>query len=296
MSWRDAVVNWFPGHMAKGVKGIMRQLANVDMVLEVRDARIPLASVNPLLLQIASTFRHVVLLNKADLADVNELTKHQDKLLKFCNGNEPMLLSGTQATSQQLSKIKEIAKEVAKSKIRPMDPKPEVKIMIVGMPNVGKSTLINTFRMLAGGKTKAAKTGALPGVTRSVAGVISLFEEPKTYLIDTPGVMVPNVKDANTGMKLALTGMVKDEVVGIQLIASYLLHILNTYQRHEYVNEFGLDGPTEDIERLLDHVAVKIGALRHQAKRDHLVAAQYLVRAFRAGKCGRFVLDDLTHI
>ena len=141
---------------------------------------------------------------------------------------------------------------------------------------------------------KAVRTGALPGITRAVEGLVRVFDDPKTYLIDTPGVMVPNVKDSDVGMKLALVGSVKDDVVGIRVIAEYLLHTLNRLRCTVYVEMYGLGGPVEDIAVLLDAVAMRIGALRHQAKLDHQVAAFHFVKAFRMGKFGRFVLDDLT--
>jgi len=107
-------------------------------------------------------------------------------------------------------------------------------MLIVGMPNVGKSSIINTLRMSSGGKKKAAPTGAVPGITKSVGGLVTVYDSPKTYLIDTPGVLIPNIRDLEMGLKLTLTTAVKDDIVGIHEIAKFLLNTLNQSNPHLY--------------------------------------------------------------
>ncbi|XP_024982190.1 short integuments 2, mitochondrial isoform X2 [Cynara cardunculus var. scolymus] len=193
-------INWFPGHMAAATRAINARLKLADLVIEVRDSRIPLSSANQDLQPRLSTKLRVIALNKKDLANPNIM--HLLELVEL--------------------KLKEkIAKE------------PTLIVMVVGVPNVGKSALINCIHQVASSrfpaqeKKKRAKVGPLPGVTQDIAG-FKIALRPSIYVLDTPGVLVPTIPDIETGLKLALTGSVKDSVVGEERIAQYLLAVLNT--------------------------------------------------------------------
>ncbi|GKC16143.1 short integuments 2, mitochondrial-like protein [Tanacetum coccineum] len=196
-------INWFPGHMAAATRAINSRLKLADLVIEVRDSRIPLSSANQDLQPRLSTKRRIIALNKKDLANPNimHLLELVELKLKEKIANEPTLL-----------------------------------VMVVGVPNVGKSALINCIHQIASSrfpeqekKKKRAKVGPLPGVTQDIAGY-KIAQRPSIYVLDTPGVLVPTISDIETGLKLALSGSVKDSVVGEERIAQYLLAVLNTRQ------------------------------------------------------------------
>ncbi|OAY67026.1 Short integuments 2, mitochondrial [Ananas comosus] len=193
-------VNWFPGHMAAAARAIRHRLKLADLVIEVRDARIPLSSANGELQCLLASKRRVIALNKKDLANPNIM--HLLALVEL--------------------KLKEVISR-----------EPTLLVMVVGVPNVGKSALINSIHRIATSrfpvqeKVKRATVGPLPGVTQDIAGY-KIANQPSIYVLDTPGVLVPSIPDMETGLKLALTGAVKDSVVGEERLAQYLLAILNS--------------------------------------------------------------------
>jgi mitochondrial GTPase 1 len=169
------------------------------------------------------------------------------------------------------------------------------RMMIVGMPNVGKSSMLNALRQAGMQKGKAAKTGAQPGVTRKIGTTVKIAEATSEaegiYLVDTPGVFVPYVPNAESMLKLALCGSVKDNIIAPEILADYLLYHLNLRDASVYA-EYAL--PTNDIEMLLEAVARKTGRLQKGGVPDVDAAATWLVQRWRTGHLGRFVLDEIT--
>ncbi|RKP25239.1 P-loop containing nucleoside triphosphate hydrolase protein [Syncephalis pseudoplumigaleata] len=165
-------------------------------------------------------------------------------------------------------------------------------VLVVGMPNVGKSSIINALRRVGVGRGKAAATGAQPGVTRTVAGTIKVFEDPDVYLIDSPGVMVPRIDDPVTSLKVAVTGGIRDHLADEEIMVDYLLFRLNQLNNTRYVNLFGLECPTDDVHTLLARTAARIGAVRRGGETDTSAAAMYILRKYREGRLGRFTLDS----
>jgi ribosome biogenesis GTPase A len=163
------------------------------------------------------------------------------------------------------------------------------------MPNVGKSSLINSLRRVGVGKGKAAPTGAQPGITRSVVGTIKVLEDPTIYLIDTPGVMVPHIPQPVESLKVAVTGGIRDHLADEQVMVDYLLYRLNQFGSYDYATQYRLpDGPTNDYNLLLESVARRIGAVVKGGELDLTMAAKYFLKQFRLGKFGRYTLDDVS--
>ncbi|XP_074320496.1 short integuments 2, mitochondrial [Silene latifolia] len=220
------VINWFPGHMAAATRAIRSRLKLADLVIEVRDSRIPLSSRNEELQSMIADKRRIIVLNKKDLANPNILPKW---LRYFESSNQdclPINAHSKTSVKKLLGLVELKLKEVIARE-------PTLHVMVVGVPNVGKSVLINsihqisTIRFPGEDKMKRATVGPLPGVTRDIAG-FKIAHRPSIYVLDTPGVLVPSIPDIETGLKLAAAGSVKDSAVGEERIAQYILAVLNS--------------------------------------------------------------------
>ncbi|KAL6336787.1 hypothetical protein AAG906_036101 [Vitis piasezkii] len=219
-------INWFPGHMAAATRAIRHRLKVSDLVIEVRDARLPLSSANEDLQPSLSGKRRVIALNKKDLANPNIM----HKWTHYFDSRKQDCIS---INAHSRSSVKKLL-ELVELKLREViSREPTLLVMVVGVPNVGKSALINSIHQIATSrfpvqeKMKRATVGPLPGVTQDIAG-FKIAHQPSIYVLDTPGVLVPSIPDIETGLKLALAGSVKDSVVGEERIAQYLLAVLNT--------------------------------------------------------------------
>jgi len=164
--------------------------------------------------------------------------------------------------------------------------------MIVGMPNVGKSTILNFLRKKSGKGGNVAKTGANPGVTRHVSA-FKVSDKPLVFVTDTPGIMLPSNIGNEIGYKLAITGAIKDSILGEEILADYLLYTLNRFNALNYVKMFNLSEATENIDELLTAVAKRIGAKSHNGVWDFNLAARYLLSKYRSGDLGLLTLDDI---
>ncbi|KHN14966.1 Mitochondrial GTPase 1, partial [Glycine soja] len=207
-------------------RAIRHRLKLADLVIEVRDARIPFSSANADLQPHLSAKRRVVALNKKDLANPNIMHKWTH-YFESCNQNCVAI------NAHSMSSVKKLL-EVVEFKLKEVICRePTLLVMVVGVPNVGKSALINSIHQIAKSrfpvqeKMKRAAVGPLPGVTQDIAG-FKIAHKPSIYVLDTPGVLVPSISDIETGLKLALAGSVKDSVVGEERIAQYLLAVLDT--------------------------------------------------------------------
>ncbi|KAF9925954.1 Mitochondrial GTPase [Linnemannia zychae] len=260
------------------------------LVFSFTQQHIPLSSINHKFEPIAQKKDRLIVYNKSDLAHpdteatiTNAFKKYKGQDVVFTNADNDVNVKGI---------IKYLAKK-AKLSGTASEKELTTMVMVVGMPNVGKSSLINSLRRIGVKKGKAAPTGAIPGITRTVAGTIKVLESPKVYLIDTPGVMIPHIPDPVSAIKVALTGAISDHLFDEEVIADYLLFRLNQAQDYSYMKLFNIKEPTDDINVFLPQVAKYIGALKKGGEYNIPAAAQFLVKQYRLGKLGKFTLDDI---
>ncbi|ALC45992.1 CG17141, partial [Drosophila busckii] len=303
---RNQRINWFPGHMTKGMRQIQQKLRSVDCIVEIHDARIPMAGRSS---QFFDTITgngvkpHILVLNKVDLLG----PKQQRGIVKQLRDQQPELrnILFTNCKDQRNSGVLDIlpmaTKLVSESSRFNRSNSAEHNIMIMGVPNVGKSSIINVLRNVHLKKKSAARVGAEAGITRSVGERIKIQEQPLVYMIDTPGILQPSVTDDEMGLKLALVGCLPDHIAGEDLIADYLLYWLNKHRRYEYVDKLGLQGgPNDNITAVLADFAQQQGMF-HRVKQYNgqvevmtnlLAAARKFISYFRTGQLGAINLDE----
>ncbi|XP_041645672.1 mitochondrial ribosome-associated GTPase 1 isoform X2 [Cheilinus undulatus] len=296
------VAHWFPGHMAKGLKQMRASLKNVDCIVEVHDARIPLSGRNPEFHDSLGVKPHLLVLNKMDLAD---LSKKQDILRNLEKLGVRHVLF-TDCLKQRDDNVKRLMPKVLEIIGRnPRFNREENAnhcLMVIGVPNVGKSSLINSLRRTNLKKGRASRVGGEPGITKAVLTKIQVCERPIMHLLDTPGVLPPRIENVETGMKLALCGTILDHLVGEDIIADYLLFSLNRLEKFSYVERYNLQEPSDDIQHVLKRIAVKLGKTQRVKAitgvgnitvtvPNYTAAAYDFIRAFRKGELGKVMLD-----
>lgn len=299
------VMRWFPGHMDKAINRMQSLFKNTDCILEIHDARIPISGRNPRFNDMISLKPHVLLLNKYDLCDTSLKGKVLDKLHSM--GIENILFTNSLAFKSQV-----IQKDIIPVVMEAINSRPrynrenaiDYNLMVIGVPNTGKSTFINAVRrMHTTKKKKATKTGAIAGITRSVNSGILVHFDPEIYLVDTPGILTPNIPNIETGMKLSLCGCLPDHLVGEHYIVDYMLFWLNKHGYFSYVDKFGLTEPTENVWALLSQVAkhgqmvkklrdINSGHSNYIYRPNFQQAAQHVLRTFRSGELGYFTIDS----
>ncbi|KAF6201736.1 hypothetical protein GE061_004131 [Apolygus lucorum] len=296
------LLRWYPGHMGKGMKQMQQKLKSVDCIVEVHDARIPISGRNEQFRYTVSGLRpHILVLNKMDLADLSHEGVVRDYLTK--QGMSEVLYTNCKDLScSGLKKIvPTINRLILNSERYNRNEKEEFTVMVIGVPNVGKSSVINAIRNKYLKKSKAAAVGAIAGITRSVLTKIKVCQDPLIYVLDTPGILDPKVEDVETGFKLALCSSMNDHLVGIRHIADYLLYFLNRRGDFEYVHHLGLSSPLDSIEEVLINSAVNMGKTlkRKNAEGGYTIvpdidaAAYNFVKLFRTGALGKFLLDEV---
>lgn len=275
-------INWFPGHMAKTRREIKENLKLVDAVIEIRDARIVRSSANPEIDEICGSKPRIILLNKSDLSEVT-ITNQWVKLLSSDNIS---VISCNSVTGDGLKNIKPNLDKLLKEKHDKLKSKGIVnivdRVMVVGIPNVGKSSFINKMA-----KSSIAKTGDKPGVTKNKQWIKTKIG---IELMDTPGVLWPKFEDESVGLNLAFTGAIKDEIMDIDELALKLLErLLNGYS-DRLISRYKLNNIKDTPLENMDQIAKKRGAVISGGI-DYNRVSVMLLDEFRGGKLGPVSLE-----
>lgn len=280
-------IQWFPGHMAKARREVTEQLKLVDVVFELVDARIPYSSRNPMIDEVIKDKPRVVLLNKMDMANLNETKKwmqfFEDK------GFYPVLIDSKNGKNlSQVTKAAEIVTQEKFDRMRQKGLRPRaIRAMIVGIPNVGKSTLINRLA-----KKSIAKTGNMPGVTKKQQWI----KVGKTLeLLDTPGILWPKFEDQTVGKKLSLTGAIKDSIVHLDEVAIYGISFLQERDLATFNKHYNID-VTADTTYLevFDAIGRSRGLKLKGNEIDYESVVELIIRDIRNEKIGKYTFDHIS--
>lgn len=283
-------IQWFPGHMTRARRQIQDQLKLIDAVIELVDARLPLSSRNPMIDEILQGKPRLIILNKADLADA-EVTR---EWLDFFKKQGHVAFPVDASTGTGIKEIPTQLKILLKAKIdkqisKGINPR-AIRALIVGIPNVGKSTLINR---LAG--RSIALTGDRPGVTKGQQW-IKVGKEME--LLDTPGILWPKFEDMNVGYRLAVTGAVKEELLNVEDVAFFGLKYITKYYWAPFKERFELESeqPTnsdepDEIVAIMEEIGRKRGCIVSGGRVDLEKSCRIILRELRAGKLGRISME-----
>lgn len=277
-------LQWYPGHMAKTRRLIEENLKLIDVVIEITDARVPFSSRNPCFNDMLGKKPRLIVLNKCDLAD----KKITETWLEWYKKHEIKVIPVSCATGAGVNNITLAARDTIKDKLEREKEKGinrTVKAMAVGIPNVGKSTIINRLIGKSG-----AKTGDRPGVTR---GKQWLRLKNQIELLDTPGILPPKFENNDVALRLAYTGAIKDEIMNIELLAYSLLDYLKIHYTSELSARYKLsDISDKDSYELLDMIGRKRGCVISGGEIDSERAANLVIDEFRACRIGNISLES----
>lgn len=272
-------INWYPGHMKKTRELIQENLKLVNAAVEILDARIPVSSRNPVIDELIKNKRRIVILNKSDLSDgsANEAWVRYFK----AQGAETVCMNAlTGAGISDLFRVMNRMKdEINRDSVR----KKPLRAMIVGIPNVGKSSLINR---LAG--KKSAKTGNKPGVTR---GKQWINLQDQIQLLDTPGILWPKFEDKDTALKLSFVGSIKDEILDREDLTIELIKFMKNSYPELLVNRYNIDSVEGEPLEIMEAICEKRGFIMSGKRYDYARAARTVIDEFRSGKMGRITLE-----
>ena len=287
-------INWYPGHMLKTKKQIIEDIKLIDVIVEILDARIPVASQNPDIRQITANKKKIIDLNKSDLANENETKKWIQYFEK--QGNKTIATDSNigKGIKETLKAVQDIMQEEIEKAANKGRTNRNIRIMIVGVPNVGKSSFIN--RMI---NKKSAEVGNRPGVTKQKQWVrISSNIE----LLDTPGVLWPKFESEDVALKLAYTGTIKDELLDKVDIAYNLLKYLEKNNKNQLFERFKLTdedfnsiiSEEDEVLTLMNLIAKKRGAIVSGGEVDYEKVSSIILNDFRTGKIGRITLEKVN--
>lgn len=275
-------IQWYPGHMTKAKRMMQENIRLVDLILELVDARVPFSSRNPDINEMGRQKARIILLNKCDLADEKKTALWSEYFRK--QGFQAVQVNSRSGAGLKAihSAVQEACKEkIERDRKRGILNRP-IRAMVAGIPNVGKSTFINSFA----GKA-CTKTGNKPGVTRGAQWVRL---NKQVELLDTPGILWPRFEDPRVGIRLAMIGSVKDEIINTEELALDLLHFLKEEYPGTLEKRYGIP-ETEDAFVMLRGIAENRGCLLKGSELDLGKAVGILLDEFRNGKLGRFTLE-----
>lgn len=273
---------WYPGHMTKAKRQMQEDMKLIDLVIELVDARIPLSSRNPDIDELGKNKYRMILMNKSDLAD-QQATEKWSRYFKekgcFVVCLDARSRSGMKLVSDNI--MEACREKIERDRKRGIKNRP-VRAMVVGIPNVGKSTFINSFAGRA-----CAKTGNKPGVTK---GKQWIRLNKNVELLDTPGILWPKFEDQSVGLGLALIGSIKDEILNTDELAVELIHILKRAYAGVLQERYGVD-ESRDAVGILYGIAENRNCVSKGNELDYSKAAALLIDEFRSGKIGRITLE-----
>ncbi|MBQ0139271.1 MAG: ribosome biogenesis GTPase YlqF [Kurthia sp.] len=276
-------IQWFPGHMAKARRQVTEKLKLVDIIFELIDARLPVSSRNPMLDEIIHQKTKLLILNKADMADEVQ-TKQWIAYFKS-KGHQAIAVNSLDAVG--LKRVTKAAEEVLKPKWDRMKAKGlkarAIRAMIVGIPNVGKSTMINRLA-----KKNIARTGNMPGVTRAQQW-IKVGKELE--LLDTPGILWPKFEDPEVGFKLAVTGAIKDTIMNMDDLAIYGLNFLAKHYPDRLEERYQIREIAPDVVDTFDHIGKLRAVKKVGGEMDYSYIAELIVRDIRNENLGKLTFD-----
>ena len=282
-------IQWYPGHMAKAKRQVSEQLKKVDVVFELVDARIPYSSRNPMIDDVIKQKPRVVILNKKDMTNLKELEKWE---IYFKNeGFYPVAVDakhGKNLKNVEVEAIKATQEKFDREKAKGLKPR-AIRAMIVGIPNVGKSTLINKLA-----KRSIAETGNKPGVTKQQQWI---KVGKSLQLLDTPGILWPKFEDEEVGKKLSLTGAIKDSIVHLDEVAIYGLNFMIKHDVSALKRHYNID-IHEDAEILdwFDAIGRRRGLLQKGNEVDYESVIELIINDMRNAKIGTYCFDILKEM
>ncbi|APC48651.1 ribosome biogenesis GTPase YlqF [Virgibacillus halodenitrificans] len=277
-------IQWFPGHMAKAKREVEEKLKLVDFVMELVDARAPLSSQNPMLQQVLQNKPKMVVLMKRDLAD----QKETENWINYFQSQSIPSLAVNVNEKADINKVIQLAKELGKEKMEKLkkkgiQPRP-ARAMIIGIPNVGKSTLINRLA-----NKKIAKTGDRPGVTKQQLWI----KVKKDFeLLDTPGILWPKFEDETVGYRLAAIGTIKDQLLSLQDIVVFVIKYMQIHYPGLLEQRYDLAGETTDMLHIFESIGKNRGALESGGNVNLQKVSDLVLRDLRTGRLGRITLES----
>jgi ribosome biogenesis GTPase A len=277
-------INWYPGHMKKTRESIQKNLKMIDIVFELLDARIPYSSQNPVIDSVVGSKPRIVLLNKSDLSDANGNRLWQEYYKNM--GISSILLNSLsgKGVDDLVSEARRVMDEKRINNVKKGIINQPIRAMILGIPNVGKSTLINS---LAG--RKSAKTGNRPGITKTNQWIKT---KGGIELLDTPGILWPKFEEEQVGINLAFTGAIKDEILDTETLALKLVEKLMTVKPQALFDRYNIemDNDYEPLETM-EAIAAKRGCLLKGGSYDYEKVSRIILDEFRRGMMGKITLE-----
>ncbi|WP_249869804.1 ribosome biogenesis GTPase YlqF [Oceanobacillus saliphilus] len=276
-------IQWFPGHMAKARRQVEEKLKLVDFVMELVDSRAPLSSQNPMLQQVMQNKSKMIVLMKKDLAD----TRETDKWINHFKEMEIPAIAVDVNNKSDINRVIQMAKELGQVKMEKLLKKGiqprAARAMIVGIPNVGKSTLINRLA-----NRKAAKTGDRPGITKQQLWI----KVKKDFeLLDTPGILWPKFEDETVGYRLAAIGTIKDQLLSLQDITAFVINYMREYYPDQLEERYNIDRTMDDMLEIFNAIGKQRGALESGGHVNFDKVSDIFIRDLRTGKLGKVTLE-----